>query len=637
MFQKAVILGLLALILGVPFLMRPASEQREPVGPENTLVIVTPHVPQIQYEFARAFEAWHLRTHGTRVRIDWRQPGATGDILKQLGAQYSARAAAVISQWAKETPEKLTSATLDLEPHFAQGTFGFDLMMGGGSHDHGRLKDLRTGAYWFKPFPDRGPTKVMVRPLRAIDPASVALERQITALVQPPGLPEMTLRIPLNALVEGTTAVKLLADASKPPADISKEALAQWKAPQIECNITLGSVERQAAVTISVPAGFTQEELQSWYGPNTLGAGMIYDPQQHWLGTAISGFGIVFNRDVLAALNVPEPGAFSDLADPRLRGWVVFADPRQSGSVATTIDAMLSYYGWEKGWRVLRETCANTRYYTNTAPRPPIDVSQGEAAAGLCIDFYGRTQSQYVLPPGQNDPAQSRVGYIDPKGATYMDADPISLLRGGPNPQLSKRFIEFVLTEEGQALWQFRVQGADTNVSKPNISNPHMNNDPALGVMGPHRSELRRMPVRRIMYEKYLDFMVDKVNPFETASNTKPAGWRDTIGVMMGAFAIERSQTQYDAWDALIAARANPNFDPATLAEMDRLFHAWPTTLMPDGTELEFIPANVRAITGAWKDASFKTACEVRYFNFFQSNYRKVKELGEGRPLTPGA
>ena len=54
------------------------------------LVIVTPHVEQIRLEFAAAFDAWHRANHGRGVRIDWRVPGGTSEIVKQIEAQAEA-------------------------------------------------------------------------------------------------------------------------------------------------------------------------------------------------------------------------------------------------------------------------------------------------------------------------------------------------------------------------------------------------------------------------------------------------------------------------------------------------------------------------------------------------------------------
>lgn len=624
MSSRIFIVSLLALILGVPFLMRPkqastnGADNPSPSAVTRTLVVVTPHVPQIQYEFAIAFDEWHKRKYGENVRIDWRQPGGTSDILKQLGAQYASRCGELVRQYRATQPERLLSPTLDLSNEFPPGSAAFDVMMGGGSFDHGRLKDTATAAYWFRPFEGSGIETVLVRLRSPVQAAVIQNERQVLAFVarkqkETDTAPaEILVRIPVAAFADGTQAIEQLAtqSASKSPT-------------AIELRLNLDLIERQATVPISIPLGWENSRLESIFGENKLGSGTLYDPDQYWIGTAISGFGIVYNKDVLERLGIKAPESFEDLANPKLQGWVVFADPRQSGSVSTSIDAFLSYYGWEKGWRILREMCANTRYYTNSAPRPPIDVSQGEAAMALAIDFYGRNQAQATLKTGQ-DPLTSRVGYVDPVGATYMDADPISILRGGPNPELARRFVEFCLTVEGQALWQFPAAVHEASKDNPKTADGQL--------LGPKRNELRRMPVLRSMYETYLPHMIDKANPFELASTTKPAGWRGTIGMMMGAFAIDISKEQYEAWRALIAARSEQGFPKERLEEMERLFYAFPETTMPDGKKLAFIPENVRALTSAWKDATFKNRCEIAYTEFFRANYRQVLALWQERP-----
>lgn len=517
MLARAAVLLAFAIVLGIPFALRPAAVRDDRTDAEQ-LIIVTPHVQQIRAEFSRAFDAWHHARTGRHVAIDWRSPGGTSEIVKQLEAQYQAALAG--------GHFRLEDGQVIMEP----GAIGFDLMLGGGSYDHGRLK---RGVAW------------------TIDGT------------------------PIN-------------------------------------------------VPMSVPAGFTQDQLDDWYGENRIGAQHLYDPDQHWLGTALSGFGIVYNRDVLRRLGLPEPRSFEDLTDPRYAGWVAIADPRQSGSVTTTFDSILSNYGWEKGWRILREMAANARYFSNSSAKIPIDVSQGEAAAGLAIDFYGRGQAQSVLRPGER-PEEGRVGYVDPVGTVYIDADPASLLRGAPHPELAKAFVEFTLSEEGQALWQFPAV----------LTNPLGEENP-IGEegrrLGPERFELRRMPVRREMYRKHLVRFIDKVDPFTLASDTTSKGWRGAIGPMMGAFAIDVPEEQQAAWIALNRARTDTAFPRDVLEEMESLFYAWPehTVLKDDGTVeamLPFTPENYRAITADWRRPGVAAKSRIAYTAFFRDNYARIVRL----------
>jgi iron(III) transport system substrate-binding protein len=512
---------LLALIIGVPYAMRPPAEARRQLRPDQIIVVLTPHVPQIQREFSAAFDAWHRRVHGSPAHIDWRQPGGTSEIMKVLEAHYQAAAKAGAFTFSDPA-----------NPAASPGATAYDLMLGGGSYEFGRLKQ------------------------------GVRLRSQDV-----PGAPPGEVVIPMSA-----------------------------------------------------PAPVTQAQLDEWFGENTIGAGLLYDPDRHWLGTALSGFGIVYNRDAFARLGLPEPTSFEDLASPALRGELALADPRQSGSVTTTYDAILSYYGWEKGWGVLRAMCGNARYFANSSPKPPIDVSHGEAAAGLAIDFYGRGQGQAVLLPGQ-DPREGRVGYVDPRGATYIDADPVAMLRGGPNPALAARFVEFCLSDEAQALWQFRALEV---MGRPNPKAANNPKGPDGQPMGPRNYELRRMPVRREMYQKYAAAFVDDIHPFESATTTKPAGWRSAIPIMMGAFGIDNARECRAAW-----ARVLSEPDPQRHVALEAAFHSFPTTTMPDGSVLEFTQANYRAIAIAWRDPAFRARCEIEYTQFFLATYRTIATGGD--------
>lgn len=382
--------------------------------------------------------------------------------------------------------------------------------------------------------------------------------------------------------------------------------------------------EKEVALPMSVSMAFDQQTLDAWFGENKIGPAPLYDPGdskasdpgQYWLGTAVSGFGIVFNRDVLRSLELPDPTSWNDLTSPKLIGWVALADPRQSGSVATALDSVLSIHGWDEGWRILRAMSANARYFSNSSPKPPLDVSQGQAAVGTAIDFLGRYQSQAVMRPGET-PETSRVGYIDPPGATQIDPDPISMLRGGPNPALAKRFVEFVLSEEGQALWNFPARPSD---------------DPA--ALGPERFEIRRLPIRRVMYEKHFDRFVDKVKMFEIASQAPPRGWRSAVGPMIGAFSIDVLHEQTAAWRAMARA-AERGVDPAALERCRELFFAWPEHVIPakgDQPEkkLVFSEQNYREIRADWRDAEKdgRMARILRgYTAFFRENYRQIVRL----------
>ncbi|MGI9014566.1 MAG: ABC transporter substrate-binding protein [Phycisphaerales bacterium] len=399
-----------------------------------------------------------------------------------------------------------------------------------------------------------------------------------------------------------------------------------------------GRVEERSS-SISQMIDFEQSWLDEIYGPNEIAGAKLYDPDRYWFGTAMSSFGIVYNNDVLKHLGLPAPRDWSDLCHPGLRGWVASGNPNQSGSIQTAFDTILQYNGWERGWQILRRLSANSRYFAASSSRVPVDVSQGDAAAGVCIDFFGRFQVQVVSEAGDRD----RLGYIDPPGQTTIDADPISMLRGAPEPELAKRFVEFTLTEQGQALWQFRTR------------------DITGDRLGPIEFELRRMPIRRVMYQTYAASFIDDVNPFEAARPVESPNrdYRSFIAPLFSAMVLDNRAELVRAWNAIVNHPSYPHphsasddvivtaadvADPELKAMLQR-FDAMPVIAGPAGAAypLNGDPtalAGVKAgwLAGGWREAGLwpAPASPVAAFReqaaaFFKHQYESITQPADSR------
>ena len=81
-----------ALVLGVPFLLRPepvAVVEGEAVDlPVKRLIIVSPHAEAIRREFARAFAQWTAETRGYLAEIEWLDQGGTTAAIKWVEDQF---------------------------------------------------------------------------------------------------------------------------------------------------------------------------------------------------------------------------------------------------------------------------------------------------------------------------------------------------------------------------------------------------------------------------------------------------------------------------------------------------------------------------------------------------------------------
>jgi hypothetical protein len=220
------------------------------------------------------------------------------------------------------------------------------------------------------------------------------------------------------------------------------------------------------------------------------------------------------------------------------------------------------------------------------------------------------------MEPGQT-PETARVGYIDPPGETLIDPDPVSMLRAGPSPALARRFVEFLMSAEGQALWNFsrRAEGE---------------------ALGPERFELRRMPIRRDMFTDpaLRARLVDRVDPYEIATTAPNRGWRAAIGPMMGASAIDNHREMRRAWRAIHDARAR-GVSPALLEQAEALFFGWPEHTMADGSSVRFGEETYRAVRADWREAERDGrwhGVRIAYTAFFRENYARIERMLERAP-----
>jgi iron(III) transport system substrate-binding protein len=428
------ILLCLAAVIAAPLVLREKPQVASSAG-DDELVIVSPHNEQIRYEFSRAFGVFYRNKTGRSVHVDWRLPGGTTEIVRYLNSEFEA--------------------------------------------------EFRS--YW----------------------------------TQKLGLPWTRM------VLEGFSDSRTNGSADKSSADHARHAFLN---SEIGCGIDLifggGSFDfiNLANRGFLVDSGVLDRNPGLFSGggemgiPQALGGEPYWDPHGRWVGACLAGFGICYNTDVLARLGLTSPPTqWVDLADRRLFRSVALADPTKSGSVAKAYELMIQQQmnqrlseiagstqeepaesqavreGWERGLQLLIQLAANSRYFSDAAPKVPADVAYGEAAAGMCIDFYGRSESEAVSDPR----GRTRMQYGNVRGGTSVGADSIALLRGAPHPETGKAFIDFVMSREGQKLWDFRPQTPG----------------------GPVRYSLRRLPIRREFYkEPFRSFMADpEADPYRDA------------------------------------------------------------------------------------------------------------------------
>lgn len=485
---------ILALVAVVALPFLLRTKQPAAVGrADETLVIITPHNEAIRYEFTQGFQEWYRKKTGRSVAIDWRVIGGTSEIARFLESEY-------VSSFQNHWTRKLGKPwSVEVQAAFANARLATDAL----------------------------------------------------------------------------------------PAE--QEARQAFLASDVGCGIDLffggGTIDfiRQADAGRLVDSGMLQLHSE-WFEekviPQTYTGEPYWDKQGRWFGPVLSGHGMIYNRDALARLGVDQaPKEWTDLQDPRLLGEVALCDPTKSGSISKGFECLIQEQifrewarlaqdtgkpraeweqeavrrGWENGLRLIQRIGANARYFTDTSQKPPIDVAAGNCAVGMCIDFYGRYQEQ----SGNERSGTDRLGYASPPGGTVLSPDPVALMRGAPHRSVAVAFIEYILSMDGQKLWNF----------KPGTPG------------GPKRYALRRMPIRRDYYTNadFLPFRSDpEDNPYGAANPLvyRPA-WTGGIfremSFVIRVMCLDPHPELVAAWREISAERVDGATRERALAAMDNL------------------------------------------------------------------
>ncbi|MCS7180159.1 MAG: extracellular solute-binding protein, partial [bacterium] len=179
--------------------------------------------------------------------------------------------------------------------------------------------------------------------------------------------------------------------------------------------------------------------------PKTCAGVPNYDNEFYWYGVVLSGFGILYNKKALKFLKLPFPNTWKDLGEIRYFSLVGAADPRHSGSMHMMYEIILQTYGWEEGWKTILSLAGNTKNFSISASEVARETSTGEVVVSLCIDSYALAQIEVN--------GKENMGFILPENQTVINPDCIGILKGAPNIEIAKRFIEFLFTYETQLLW----------------------------------------------------------------------------------------------------------------------------------------------------------------------------------------
>lgn len=208
--------------------------------------------------------------------------------------------------------------------------------------------------------------------------------------------------------------------------DVIKRAKAEVGNPQADVIWSIGGEQLEAESQIL--AAYTPKDWDK--------IASVYKVGTNWLPyTGIMNVFIVNTR-----MLKPEqyPQKWTDLTDARFKKLISSARADKSGSSYMQLANVISIYG-DKGWDIYKGIMKNMVISASSGAVPKF-VNDGEQAVGLTLEDNA---FRYVSGGGP-------VAIVYPEDGTVAAPDGIALLKGAPNLENGKKFIDWCLSKPVQ-------------------------------------------------------------------------------------------------------------------------------------------------------------------------------------------
>lgn len=189
------------------------------------------------------------------------------------------------------------------------------------------------------------------------------------------------------------------------------------------------------------------------------------DAGNRWHGTTIDPMVIIYNPKLVAEADAPK--GWADLLNPKFKGRIAHADPARSGSSFMALIIQLLSMGGdnEVGWTYMKNFVANLDgKLLGSSSGTFKGVADGEYAVGIT---YEEAALKY-------ERAGANLKVVYPIEGSSKVPSPIAIVKGAKNLDNAKKFVDFILSKDVQALMgDLNRRTVRTDIELPSIMIPN--------------------------------------------------------------------------------------------------------------------------------------------------------------------
>jgi iron(III) transport system substrate-binding protein len=165
----------------------------------------------------------------------------------------------------------------------------------------------------------------------------------------------------------------------------------------------------------------------------------------HWVAIADDPLVFMTNNKFLKEHGLQPPASWNDLLAPAYKNMLQMADARTSGTAVTRIFSVIEVHGRDenKAFEYMKKLRPNIQLYTKSGGGGTLPVGLGQAGGGIffIVDALDTKAKGYD------------VSISFPKEGIGTAAEAIALIKGGRNPAVGKKLIDWACSPAMQGLF----------------------------------------------------------------------------------------------------------------------------------------------------------------------------------------
>jgi putative spermidine/putrescine transport system substrate-binding protein len=230
------------------------------------------------------------------------------------------------------------------------------------------------------------------------------------------------IEVPHDNKNSGQTLSQLIAEKNNPVADVAYFGM------------SFGMMAKEAGVLAAYKPAKLEEVPAN-----------LKDPDGAWFTVHSGALGLFVNKDALGGKPVPK--SWKDLLKPEYKGMVGYLDPTSAavgynGAVAVNLALGGSLDNFDPAIQFFKDLKKNE-------PIVPKQTSYARVLSGeipILFDYdFNAYRAKYK--------DKANVEFVIPAEGTIVAPYVIGLVKNSPQPENGKKILDFVLSDQGQALW----------------------------------------------------------------------------------------------------------------------------------------------------------------------------------------